>query len=230
VPGAAPANRSFKLTVACSRRTRRAPVIMRRSLTPCPLGNKTMLPTKYILTISIAVAALGTADFCVSQEGDVGSLSRACESDSPLAAPPDEALRDLIKELPLSDGWSIYLRPQTDPIYYFDALPEIEYRRGKRLSNEYYSRHKTSQVEKGIFDDELSVARTYSETDCDDPTIGVWIEFSPIVCHPDSKEIGFFVRTTPGACLPFGGTRYWATVDSTSGHIRQLLDLGVIEF
>jgi len=41
VSGAAPANRSFKLTVACSRRTRRAPAIKRRSLTPCPLGPKT---------------------------------------------------------------------------------------------------------------------------------------------------------------------------------------------
>ena len=36
------ANRSFKLTVACSRRTRRAPAIKRRSLTPCPLGGHRM--------------------------------------------------------------------------------------------------------------------------------------------------------------------------------------------
>ena len=189
-----------------------------------------MQATQLFLTFSIAFSVFSLPQVVLSQEDSVEHASQPCKSDRPPAAPPDQALRELIRQLHNPDGLPVHLRPQTDPIYYFDSLPDVDFRRGKQRSNEYYSRHVTTQMDKGLFDEELGVALVYNESDCENSRHGLWIQFSPLVCHPDGSGIGFFVRTTPGPCLPLGGTIYWATVHQTTGNLKQLLDLRVIEF
>ncbi len=189
-----------------------------------------MRATQLILTLAIAISLFSLPEVALSQEDTADYVPQPCASDRPPAAPPEAALRELITQLPNPDGLPIHLRPQTDPIYYFNSLPDVDYRRGLQRSHEYYSRHITRKIETGLFDKELGIALVYTESGCDDPSHGVWIQFSPLVSHPNGSEIGFFVRSTPGPCLPLGGRRYWATVDQTSGNLNRLLDLGVIEF
>jgi hypothetical protein len=140
-------------------------------------------------------------------------------------------LEGVIRELRTIDQKPVFIRNTTDPIFYFENLSGVEFRAGKELAAEHRSRFQEATIEVAELTPNHPYLEDYDGDDCGKDAAGHWVQISPVVRHPASGESGVFVRVTPGPCLPFGGKRYWAVIESLHNpKIIKLIDLQVDEF
>jgi hypothetical protein len=177
-----------------------------------------------------AMVACGAA--CVARPGDDMPPPAVDRSDGVPASAITLIVRHVlgISELP------VFVPKAAAPIYYFEYLPGAA-----ALSHDDLRRISRSDREDFVsqpVDYESVVglpgvtAFDPSDTSvCENPMVGHWIEVSPPVISPVDGRLGLFVRVTPKACMPFGGTRYWiAAGPAESWSDAEVVDLGVTEF
>lgn len=123
---------------------------------------------------------------------------------------------------------TVFLRPHTDPIFFFHSLPDLGVRRGLEIEHEHRDRYAPVDVNENLF--RPGGFERYTADDCDRDTRGVWIQYSPIVVNPVTGDPGLFLRVTERPCSRWSGTQYWVRmVDCDEGSEVELIRLEVVE-
>jgi hypothetical protein len=136
---------------------------------------------------------------------------------------PSSVLAELVATLHASASMPVFLPTDTQPLFFFEDLPEVvkgDPGDGKRLAHEARSKFHRESTPADTVAARLAYASPYDPQDsaaCRDETVGIWVEVSPVLYNPLRRQCGLFVRTTPKACMPFGGSRYWCDVARWAG-------------
>lgn len=187
---------------------------------------------RFIPILLTALLLLSQIGWVEAQLPTKETLSATCsQTPRPSVRVSTRTLEGLLQQLKAIEEAPCFFRPTTDPIFYFENLPGVPFKEGKELAAEHRAQFEASVVEVADLMRLHADVDVYDEDDCATEIPGHWVQISPFVQDPRSGDMGAFIRVTPGPCLPLGGRRYWAKIESRQNpKVIEFVDLEVTEF